>query len=466
MVLSIIMMGLFFIARANYGRLGQSSKYWSIAIVCDALGLVLMGLLFLVISDFDHSNLLGTVSNTLLFASIVYQSASIRALNVEISRAATWRMLALIVVFAVLWDTARMTVDTNTRVMIFAVYALVALLWQMRELNKHQGESSQIKMIRYLVIGEIIFVVLRFFAVAAVNIRIVHVEELPILGLFTLWVHYGLKVVVYGGLVAYWTEDLAKQKAKVDLESQQFKELSERQEKIIADLGRLNKAATAGVLAASIAHELSQPLQSLTLNIKLSMDEMQTQAPNSQFVLETLHEQSLSVTRMAEVINTMRGMFTEVEVDEIKVDLFEMIERLAVLVSTQATKRGVAIAYENQGKGLIRVRPPELQQVLLNLIGNAFDALTQAKTLNPKIRVSVSNDGPWVTCCVEDNGPGISDAMHSDMFKFLKTTKTTGMGLGLWLCKYIVERNHGEIVAGRSSLGGAKFIIKLPAAST
>lgn len=463
MVLSIIMMGLFFIARANYGSMGQSSKYWSIAIVCDAIGLALMGVLFLVLPDFNHSSPLGTVANTLLFASIIYQSASIRALNVEIARKTAWRMLMLIAAFAVFWDLARNAADTNTRVMCFAAYAFLALLWQLLELNKQPESSTQIKIIRYLVIAEMLFVSMRFLAVAAVNIEIVHVEELPALGLFALWFQYGLKVVVYGGLVAYWSEDLAKQKAKVEIESQQFKALSERQEKLIADLGRLNKAATAGVMAASIAHELSQPLQSLVLNIESGMDEMRQSQPNHSFVIHALQEQSLSVSRMVEVINTMRGMFTEADTNEVKFDLYEMIDRLGVLVNPQANKRGISIEYRCHGDAFIQVRPPEVQQVLLNLFGNAFDALIQSKTQHPKIQVSVERRGPWVICRVEDNGPGISDEMRQDIFKFLKTTKSNGMGLGLWLCKYIIERNHGEIEADTSEMGGAQFTFKLPA---
>ncbi len=463
MLLSIIMMGLFLITRSNYGRLGQSSKYWSIAIVCDSLGLGLMGALILIITDFNQSSFLGTVSNTLLFASIVYQAISIRALNTNISQASAKYILACIILFGVVWDYARFNVDTNTRVMFFAVFAFATLVWQLMELNKHKVDANQIRIIRYLVIAEICFVSLRFFAVAAVSTKIVHVEELPVLGLFALWVQYGLKVVVYCGLVAYWSEDLAKQKAKAELESQEFKALSERQEALIADLGRLNKAATAGVLAASIAHELSQPLQSLVLNIGLSLDEMRAEHPDRQFVMDTLQEQSVGVARMAEVINTMRGVFTEEEAREVKFDLFETINRLTVLVSAQAQKRGIHMEYQKHGEAFILVRPPELQQVLLNLLGNAFDALIQSKTTAPQIRVTVGHEGSWVACSVEDNGPGIDPAMHSDMFKFLKTTKSSGMGLGLWLCKYIVERNHGQIFATRSELGGAKFTIKLPA---
>lgn len=461
-VLAIVMVGLFFIARANYGRLGQSSKYWSIAIATDALGMALTGALFLVITDFRASSPVGTVSNTLLFASILYQSISIKALNSEITKKIKRYLLLSIASFAVLWNFARLNTDINIRVMVFAVFALIALIWQLIELNKHSQASQQIRIIRVSVMGEIVFTIFRFFAVSEVSEKILYVEELPIVGLFALWVQYGLKIVVYAGLVAFWSEELAEQKAKIEIEKQAFKALSEAQEQLIADLGRLNKAATTGLMAASIAHELSQPLQSLVLNIGVSQQEMKAGNPNYNLVTELLQEQSYSVNKMVEVIGTMRGMFTEGGTKEEQVDLFELIQKLTVFINPQAHERGIQVDYFNDKSAVVCVRSAELQQAILNLIANAFDALDGFKGDAKKVKISVIHGNEQITCCVEDSGNGIADDMYDQVFKFLKTTKSTGMGLGLWLTKYIIEKNHGQITAGKSALGGAMFTIKLP----
>jgi signal transduction histidine kinase len=466
-ILAVIMVGLFAIARNNYRLLDQSSKYWSIAIICDAVGLVMLGVLFLTVPDFNKPNISGTFANTLLFASTIYQAISIRALNTRIAKQTERYVFAGVLLFAVIWDFTRLNTDTNTRIMLFAVYVFFSLLWQLQELNKNVNTaSSQIKIIRFSVKGELVFTVIRFCAVAVVSIEIAHVEELPLVGLFSLWILYALKIVVYAGLLAYWTEDLAKQKTKVELEKQQFKALSEAQEQLIADLGRLNKAATTGVMAASIAHELSQPLQSLVLNIDSSQKEAKAANPDWEFMLELLHEQSSSVNKMIEVIGAMRGVFAEGAAADEQVNLFELVKKLAVFIDSQSHKRGVQVEYFNHGHPLICVRPAEIQQAILNLVANGFDALDAETSTVKKLRISVQQVDEQVFCRIEDNGSGIPEHRQDQIFKFLKTTKSTGMGLGLWLTKYIVEKNHGQISLGQSELGGAMFTIQLPVAKT
>ncbi len=465
-VLAIIMIGLFAIARTNHEQLGETSKYWSVAIVCDAIGLLMMGVLFITAPDLNTPNFSGTIANTLLFASTLYQAISIRALNTAIPARTARYVLVSVAIFAIVWDTTRINTSANTRIILFAVYAFVVLLWQLRELYKLDASSRQVQIIRYSVKGEIFFTVLRVIAVSAVGVEILHVQELPVLGLFSFLVLYGLKIVVYAGLVAYWSENLAKQRAKAELEKQQFKELSERQERLIADLGRLNKAAAAGVMAASIAHELSQPLQSLVLNTELIRQELSVSPQNQQLLTDTVNEQKTSVDRMVEVINTMRGMFSENAQTgrDQDVDLFQLIQRLAIFMNAQARKYGVQIEYVNTATATASIKPTEIQQVILNLVANAFDALKLVdEGPAKKIKISVQQDADSLICEIADSGQGIPEAQLENVFQFLKTTKTTGMGLGLWLSKYIVERNHGQISVGRSQLGGARFTMKFPA---
>jgi C4-dicarboxylate-specific signal transduction histidine kinase len=97
------------------------------------------------------------------------------------------------------------------------------------------------------------------------------------------------------------------------------------------------------------------------------------------------------------------------------------------------------------------------------LVANAFDALDEKPAAEKKIRISVDDWNGQVRCRIEDSGNGIPDHMHDQVFRFLKTSKSTGMGLGLWLTKYIVEKNLGKITVSRSELGGAMFTIEFPA---
>lgn len=464
-VLALIMSGLFFISRANYGGFNPSAKYWTYAVVGNIFGLLLFAAMFVVLDNFLETNFLfGTVANTLMFGALIFQTASIRATKRDIKPIEMRWMLGVILVFAVLWDSYRSHATPNQKLIVFAMLALVLLLWQLYELKTDTTPSYQRTIIFYAVMGEVVFTCLRLFSVSGLANTIVSADQVPTLTIVAVWIQYGLKTIAYAALVGYWSENLAKNKAQAELEASAFKALSERQEKMIADLGRLNKAATAGVLAASIAHELSQPLQSILLNNASTADEADKGAPDLRLIRYNLQEQAHDVNRMVEIINTLRGVFTESGAVVQRVDLFDLLQRLDLLVQTQAKRRGIAVTFEKSGSSQVNVKISEIQQVVLNLLGNAFDALIANRVAQPTIKVVLSQHNGWVCCSVEDNGPGIPEAQQDNIFKFLDTSKTTGMGLGLWLSKYIVERNKGHLSLGTSDLGGAKFIIQLPQA--
>lgn len=462
-VLALIMSGLLLISKANYKNFSQSSKFWTTAIVCDIFGLFLFALMFLTIRDFtEHNFIFGTVANTLLFASLIYQTASIHAIKKDITVSNRRYIMASIIVFALVWNWYRTYAESNQKLLTFAALALVVLLWQLYEIKKSEGDSNQRNIIFYAVVGEVFFTCLRIFAVAEVIVTIISADQLPIVGIAAVWMQYALKVIAYAALVGYWSESLIKKKVQVELETQAYKSLIERQDKLIADLGRLNKAATTGALAASIAHELSQPLQGLQLDNDLVRSESVRTNPDMKFINSLLQSQATNVQRMVEIIATLRGVFSESGAVEQTVDMSEVVDRLGLLIQSQANKSGVVFQFERSGQTFVRIKMSEIQQVLLNLVGNAFDALRASRVDSPTIKVSLNSDEAWVTCSIEDNGPGIEMTKQADVFKFLNTSKSNGMGLGLWLSKYMVERNRGEICIGDSDLGGAKFTVKLP----
>jgi len=162
-------------------------------------------------------------------------------------------------------------------------------------------------------------------------------------------------------------------------------------------------------------------------------------------------------------VSTMRGVFSESGAKPHPIDLFALCKNLDLLVNAQTNKRGIRIEYIHEGDTQIQARASELQQVALNLIGNAFDALIAHQTQDPCVRISVRRLDAQVVWTVEDNGPGIAPDLQPEVFNILKTTKSEGMGLGLWLARYITERNGGHITAGRSELGGAQFTLSFPA---
>ncbi len=458
--IALILIGLFFITKSNFRSLNQSSKYWSVAILCDAMGLLLLGSMFVAMRDLNDHMAIGTVANTLLFASLIYQTLSIHAIGSRVGVTQRRLLILVILLFALGWEFMRTRYEANLKIVIFAVAALVLLVWQLYEvIRRMESKSFQLKIIFWSVAGEAFFTAMRLFAVAAVESEIILIEDLPLMAVISMWLQYALKIIAYAALVGYWSENLVKQKTAVDLENQQFKILSERQKQLIDELGQINRVATLGMLSASIAHEISQPLQSVLLNAEIGIDALKRDNPDPQFIRATLEEQLESANRMSQIVSTMRGVFSERRVVTPVLDFDEVIRNLALLVIPQAKNKGIELVYEKSGDTQVHAKRAEVQQVLLNLVSNAFDALAQANVAEPKIRIGCWSAEGRVYCAIEDNGGGLAEDIREDIFRFFKTSKSTGMGLGLWLSKYIVERNKGEIQAGVSQWGGAKFTI-------
>lgn len=468
LLLALILGGFYFIS--SYRGLNQSAQYWSKAVWLDAAGLLLLAIMFAATSTFDGTSAVARNAswwaNVFLFGSVMYQTLSLKAISTPVSKRDSYLVRLLLILFLIGWKLGSPLLEVNERIFLFAGLVLILMVRQIYHLMRAkelEPSSRQIKVLIASIAGEIVLTTLRIVLVANVATRIVQVDQLPALGLFAVWMQYGLKIIAYGAVLGYWSERMAVQKSQTDLENLAFKVLSERQEKMIADLGRLNKAATAGVLAASIAHELSQPLQGLILNHSMLVDSINRSEIDVASIRSMLQDQAHNADRMAQIIATLRGVFSETGPKGQVIDLYDVITGLDLLIQPQAQKRGIEVSYHIQPGCTANVKFSEIQQVILNLVGNAFDALVSHQTPAPKLSIRLHREGSQIICEIEDNGPGISADELANIFKFLKTSKADGMGLGLWLSKYIVTRSHGQISARRSSLGGACFTIHLPA---
>jgi C4-dicarboxylate-specific signal transduction histidine kinase len=113
---------------------------------------------------------------------------------------------------------------------------------------------------------------------------------------------------------------------------------------------------------------------------------------------------------------------------------------------------------------MVMVNPSEIEQVILNLMNNALQALANSGTLQRRITIEAIKSGQLIRLTVSDNGDGVATEFKPQLFELLSTTKQSGMGLGLWLCKHIVTRYGGSIYYEDVAGGGAIFVVELPAA--
>ena len=466
-VIAVLLSGLFYIARTSGDTTShrQSRRYWSVALLLDAVGVLLFSLFFLITDPLAEPRSVATLANTALFGAFVYQALSFRALRLNVSETTSRMALMMVVAFGLLWQSSRGVATPEIKGILFGLASSGILLWQIVETHKNQQQlalSLPLRLVMVTIVAELVWTLARVWVFAEMTHPMLRTELIPPIAIAATWLQLACKVVGYAAVTGYWVQVVTDTKTRVDIENQQFRVLSQQQERLIADLGRLNKAATSGVLAASIAHELNQPLQSAMLNQEMLAHELNAGARDAETIQELLTEQGNSLQRMSAIIQTMRGVFSESGAKRQILDLYRLVEGLRPLISGQADKHGIEVRYVQFGEGLVRVKASEVQQVILNLLGNAFDALISARTPQPLVRICVTAEETAVICTVEDNGPGIPDELHEEVFKILKTTKFASMGLGLWLARYITQRNQGGIDVGHSPLGGAMLTLRFP----
>jgi C4-dicarboxylate-specific signal transduction histidine kinase len=279
------------------------------------------------------------------------------------------------------------------------------------------------------------------------------------------WAWLGISILAYVAVLGYWLERLSIENLQVAGENEKITALLKEKERLIYGLLKANKTAATGALSASIAHELNQPLGASNLNIQFLKMKLEKGALNPELGKEILDSLEADNDRAATIVKSLRSIFTDGESSPQKVQLGDLIVKVLDIVKPELKSKNIQIQLRmDEGLALI-VNPSEIEQVILNLVNNAVQSLANSGTLKRCITIEAIQAGKSVQFSVSDNGAGVPADFKSQLFELLSTTKQTGMGLGLWLCKHIVTRYDGSIYYEDAVGGGAKFVVELPLAS-
>ena len=239
-----------------------------------------------------------------------------------------------------------------------------------------------------------------------------------------------------------------------------IKDLENRE--LVTGLEAANKAAETGALSAAIAHELNQPLGAMRLNLQFLREILPPQdAANAQakeIVRDLIHD----IDRASNIITGLRGIFSRDDVGFETLELNPLIETVCEMAGLNARRAGIAVKLDLVPGVMVALHPNEFQQVILNLMNNAVNALNRIEKPGREILLQTRVQDHKLELSVADNGPGIDAALKDRIFDIFKTNRPEGMGLGLWLSKHIVERNNGSLRCENLPAGGARFIVELP----
>jgi PAS domain S-box-containing protein len=236
-----------------------------------------------------------------------------------------------------------------------------------------------------------------------------------------------------------------------------------------ADFAHAARVSMLGELTASIAHEINQPLAAIASTSQASLRWLAQPAPNIDKVRKLTMDATSDVERASDIIKRIRTMAAGRVPEQALLSLDDVVREALLFLRHEVESRGVAVshfpAFDPQKVFGDRT---QLQQVIVNLAINAVQAISLAGSSKRNISIrTVSHDPTTLRCSVEDSGPGIEPRHITRLFDTFFTTKDSGMGMGLRICRSVVEAHGGRIAAdNESSQGGARFYFTLPVART
>ncbi|MBZ9817361.1 MULTISPECIES: PAS domain-containing protein [unclassified Mesorhizobium] len=230
------------------------------------------------------------------------------------------------------------------------------------------------------------------------------------------------------------------------------------------ELAYVSRVSTLGAMTASIAHEVNQPLSGIITNASTGLRMLASNPPDIEGARETARRTIRDGNRAAEVVSKLRALFSKKSETTESVDLNEAVRDLLALTTIEL-RRGRVDLEVDLAPDLPKIVGDrvQLQQVVLNLLLNAADAVSEIEDLPRRVTLSTGMDEDGqVKLTVKDNGVGIDPESINRLFDAFYTTKPTGMGIGLSVSRSIIEHHRGRIWASRNADTGASFSFAIP----
>ena len=226
-----------------------------------------------------------------------------------------------------------------------------------------------------------------------------------------------------------------------------------------------NRVIGIGAMASSLAHQLSQPLTTIGLQTETLKRDLSRDSQNKDTVV-ALDKVNFQLSKLSNLVLNLRQLFNTNQNEFLDINLSSTINEVIEIIEPTIgakkihLKQSVAEELNMLGDAI------QIQQVIINLINNAIDAIEASNPEIREIKITASHENDLVIIQIEDTGGGIDVNTFTSIFELYKTSKKDGLGIGLWLSKTIINRHHGNIFVANNQIGGATFTIELPLSPT
>jgi PAS domain S-box-containing protein len=258
----------------------------------------------------------------------------------------------------------------------------------------------------------------------------------------------------FGELIYAAARDLTE-RLEVEAEARQRRE----------ELAHLARVATLGELTASLAHEVNQPLAAVLSNTQAAQRYLKAPVPDMAEIREILSDVVKEGNRASEVVNRLRTLLKKEKLEFEPLDLNSVFQEVVALLNSDAVRRKVKLSLNLDPQlPLVQGDRIQLQQVVLNLMLNSFDAMNAGSNTERRVVITTGRHDAEVRAAVADSGKGISREESEKIFNPFYTTKPKGLGIGLSICRSIIHRHQGHLWVEGNPGRGATFNFSMPAA--
>lgn len=459
LILISLFIGTYRSDRVNVYRYVQN--FWVASVGLRAIAFAIWGLVPIT------TPFLSSVGNTFFIASAACLALLFRSWRKSVDIKLVRSVAVFVCIFFLAFELIRQ--ESNSfiyRMNLVSTTSLMMTCWELFELRKKiQTENKYlIKVIFFVTVIQALFT---FVTLLASNLyspsTISDVTQNSTISMFFIWITLSFHLIIYMFIGSYMFESVITNERKMSLEKQEAENLLAERESMISALLLANRATSTGALSASLAHELSQPLAASMINVGIlqrKFTQFEQVKDEDREILDAIIRDN---RRASNIVLSLKKIFKQENIELEAVRILDALEKLKPIVYPQLRNKNIELVSNFSFNPVVKLNINEFHQVIVNIANNAIEAMEQENVKNKVIAIRTEQGDDKLLIVITDNGPGISADKHKDLFELLKTTKESGMGLGLWLSRHIIEQRHGgEIYFNLASQSGAELIISLP----
>ncbi len=407
------------------------------------------------------------LSNFLVITSEIVLIFSIYGLDRKVKFTKLYLLIFLSAIYCIFMEYARINLGATSPIAfqcsLSALLAFIAAYVCRTSIDADLKRNQFLKLISYLQIGVGLVSLIRFISfftsdpIAPRNPNITS----PIVIFFAIYLTLNVfRYITYQSLRISW---IGMGNTGINFLNKNLFNLINEKEQLLQKLINSNRMIGVSALASSLSHELSQPLTSIALQTE-AVKRGLINSPENTKSISSLDNIGSQINRLSVLVKNMRQLFKSQNNQLASVDLVGITDELIEILNFNIQSPKITLTKNYQSNPTIEADAIQIQQVLINLLNNSIESISEANLPNQEIIISIWKDDENAMISIQDTGIGIRSELLPIIFDLYKSSKASGLGIGLWLSKTIIDKHKGTIAASNNPDGGANFIITIPLA--